>query len=214
MPTAVRRTRKDPRREATRAALIEKAETMFADAGIDGVSLRQIGTAIGSANTNVVAYHFGGKEALIEAIFKHRLPALEARRVELLTVAEHAGRGRDLPTLMRTLWLPLFEQVNDEGRHSYAGFLGAISRSNWDLTRAVFDDSFPVSVDIGRRIAAAMPKSADRFFNARMQIAAAMIITVLQRIDQLHKQGGHERPDTLFADALSMATAAVAAPAE
>ncbi len=52
---ATRRTRNDPRRAATRAAITETAETLFAEHGIDGVSLRQIGTAVGSANTSGVA---------------------------------------------------------------------------------------------------------------------------------------------------------------
>ena len=63
-PLAARR--RDPRREATARALIEAAESLFGQAGVDGVSTRQIGAAIGSANTNVVAYHFGAKDALIE----------------------------------------------------------------------------------------------------------------------------------------------------
>ena len=37
------RTRKDPRKAATRAAIIEAAEPLFAESGIDAVSLRQIG---------------------------------------------------------------------------------------------------------------------------------------------------------------------------
>ena len=59
------RRRIDPRREATRVALIEAAESLIAEAGVEGTSTRQIGAAIGSHNTNVVAYHFGSKEALL-----------------------------------------------------------------------------------------------------------------------------------------------------
>ena len=83
--------RPDPRGEATRIALIEAAESLFADSGVEGVSTRQIGAAIGSSNTNVVAYHFGGKEALIREVYRHRLPQIDRRRGELLKEAERAG---------------------------------------------------------------------------------------------------------------------------
>jgi AcrR family transcriptional regulator len=83
-----KRTRLDPRREATQTALIEAAEMMFAGAGVDGISTRQIGAAIGSLNTNVVAYHFGSKHALIDAIFRHRLSAIDRRRAALLIEAD------------------------------------------------------------------------------------------------------------------------------
>src|SRR5262245_52289342 len=61
-----KRNRNDPRHDATRNALLDTAEAMFAESGISAVSLRQIGIAIGSANANVVGYYFGDKEALIE----------------------------------------------------------------------------------------------------------------------------------------------------
>ena len=77
------RRRSDSRREVTTLAIIEAAESLFAQQGVDAVSLRQIGSAIGARNTAVVLYHFGDKEALIEAILGHRLPSFERRRAEL-----------------------------------------------------------------------------------------------------------------------------------
>jgi hypothetical protein len=45
----------------TRRRIIDVAERLFADRGIDGVPLKQIATAAGQANVNAIQYHFGSK---------------------------------------------------------------------------------------------------------------------------------------------------------
>jgi AcrR family transcriptional regulator len=69
---------------STKEQILLVAERMIADRGVDGVSMRQIGTAVGSGNNSVVLYHFGSKENLVKAIFEHRLPRLRERRAALI----------------------------------------------------------------------------------------------------------------------------------
>ncbi len=71
----------------TRDTLIATAERLFAERGIDAVSLREIAAAAGSHNTGAAQYHFGNKDRLLEAIFGHRATMLNARRAELLAQA-------------------------------------------------------------------------------------------------------------------------------
>jgi AcrR family transcriptional regulator len=84
-----------PRRDATYIALIEAAERLFGRSGVDGVTTREIQEAAGSANKNVISYYFGGKEALVDAIYRYRMPAMEARRAELLDTLDRSGAGED-----------------------------------------------------------------------------------------------------------------------
>jgi AcrR family transcriptional regulator len=60
--------------------LVVAAERLFALHGIDGVSLRQISAEAGSANNSAVHYHFGSKQGLVSAIFRHRLPQIVSER--------------------------------------------------------------------------------------------------------------------------------------
>ena len=120
------RTRRDPRREQTRRALIAAAEALFGDHGIEHVTVRQIAAAIGSANNNVVSYHFGGKDALIEAIFDWRLPELDRQRAAFLERALAAGRADELSTLPQATRRPSFEPIDDAGRRGLAPFLRAV----------------------------------------------------------------------------------------
>jgi AcrR family transcriptional regulator len=201
MPQRTARTRRDPRREATRIALIEKAEALIARYGIEGVSTRQIGAAIGSANNNVVAYHFGGKEELITAIYHHRLPAIEARRAQLL---EAAGPDADLRALLRAAWLPLYEQVDDEGKHSYVAFLAGLARSGWAWTRYALHD-YPVIEQVVERMRLQVPERLHPRFRDRLIVTAAMISNSLAVTDD------SSDCDALFEDMITMAVAALLA---
>jgi AcrR family transcriptional regulator len=206
--TAQPRKRNDPRREMTRIALIEAAESLFAEAGVDAVSTRQIGAAIGSANTNVVAYHFGGKEELILAVYRHRLPTIDRRRGELLDEADAAGKGGDLAMLIRAFALPLFEQVDGAGRHSYARFIQGIERSGRGALRAGVVQEFPQTERLNQRIADLLALGSGARFNRRMRLAASLLVAALQLIDQEAAAG--DPTAEMFDEAIAMAVAAMA----
>jgi AcrR family transcriptional regulator len=207
-----KRRRHDPRRESTRVALIEAAESLIAEHGAEAVSTRQIGAAIGALNTNVVAYHFGGKDALIEAVYRHRLPEIDRRRSELLAEAERRGEGESLRALIGVLALPWFEQVDPEGRHSFAGFIAAVERGGLIALRGGIVDEFPESSRVTRRIASSLPSTAGGQFGSRLRLATAMILSALQMIDR-EAPGDPARRRELFEDCLDMAAGALAAPA-
>jgi|JI10StandDraft_1071094.scaffolds.fasta_scaffold587784_2 AcrR family transcriptional regulator len=204
------RSRNDPRRAATRMALIEKAELLFAQYGVEGVSTRQIGAAIGSSNTNVVAYHFGSKDALIVEVIRHRVPGLEARRAELLAAARRASANPPLGALIDAMLRPFFEQTDEHGRHTYVAFLSGLSRSGrWDI-RTSLDSDYPVTRTLMEMIEAAIPAGARAFAGERIFIGLSMAFAALQAIDQA------QRPATeaaaIFADALAMIEIALTAP--
>src|SRR5690242_8727288 len=58
--------------ETTRDRILDLAEDMFAESGIDKVSLRAV-TAAAGVNVSAIHYHFGSKDELLRAIFIRRL---------------------------------------------------------------------------------------------------------------------------------------------
>ncbi|MEO8809800.1 MAG: TetR/AcrR family transcriptional regulator [Rhodanobacter sp.] len=68
---------------STRGRILRAAETLFAQRGFDGASLRQL-TAAAGVNLAAVNYHFGSKEKLVEEVFRRRLDALNANRLAAL----------------------------------------------------------------------------------------------------------------------------------
>lgn len=62
--------------EATRAALVKAAVSVFSEHGYDGGSVRLI-TERAQANQAAINYHFGGKEGLYRAVLEAAADALE-----------------------------------------------------------------------------------------------------------------------------------------
>jgi AcrR family transcriptional regulator len=117
----------------TREALIGAGERLFAERGLHGVSLREIGVAAGQRNNNVTQYHFGSKERLVVAIFEHRSAAVNERRLQLLARSE-APSGTDIRTLVEAFFLPLAEQI--EQGNSYVRFLARLrTDGQYDILR-------------------------------------------------------------------------------
>ncbi|MBF7014734.1 helix-turn-helix domain-containing protein [Novosphingobium resinovorum] len=108
---------------ATRIKIIEAAEKLFADRGIDGVALREIAAAAGQGNNTAVQYHFGTKEALVYAIFDYRIEMFEPLRAAMLDRAEEAGLLGDARTLLEIMCLPHLTISDENGRHPYSAFL-------------------------------------------------------------------------------------------
>ena len=96
----------DPEREAaTKAAIFNAAERLFALHGFQNVSVRDI-TAEAAVNLASVNYHFGSKDALLFEIFRRRTGELNRERARMLHVAADRHGGK--PTV-RDILAALFE---------------------------------------------------------------------------------------------------------
>jgi AcrR family transcriptional regulator len=116
------------RKRDTRAQLILAAERLFAERGIDGVSLREINLAANQRNTSAAHYYFGSKEALIDAIFEFRRAEIGRRRDALLERMEADGHA-DPRMLAEALIVPIASdprQGPSEGGRYYLEFVAHV----------------------------------------------------------------------------------------
>jgi AcrR family transcriptional regulator len=97
--------------------MILVAEALFAEGGINGVSMREIASKAGQGNHFAVQYHFGSREGLVEAIFDYRMEQMEPMRERMLAVAKEKGRLNDARTLLDMVYLPQLELLGGEGHH-------------------------------------------------------------------------------------------------
>ena len=82
----------------TRTRILDAAEELFMLHGFEATSMRQL-TGKAGVNLAAVNYHFGSKDALIEAVFRRRLDQMNTARIAELDRLEReaAGRGPNEP---------------------------------------------------------------------------------------------------------------------
>jgi AcrR family transcriptional regulator len=107
--------------DSTYQRLLSAAERLFAERGVDAVSLRAIMAAAGT-NVASVHYHFGSKERLIEALLDKYLNQLEKRRFALLDIAEEA---ETLRAIAEAIVVPLAE-IGENGGTAWLSTLGKL----------------------------------------------------------------------------------------
>jgi AcrR family transcriptional regulator len=96
----------------TRARLIRAAERLFADRGIDAVSLREINRAAGAKNAMAVQYHLEDRAGVVKAILDKHTPDVEARRHAMLDQYEAENRP-EIRFLAAALVRPLAAKLSD-----------------------------------------------------------------------------------------------------
>ena len=79
----------------TRTRILDAAEELFMLHGFEGTSMRLL-TSKAGVNLAAVNYHFGSKDALIEALFRRRLDPMNAARIAELARLEEEANGRPL----------------------------------------------------------------------------------------------------------------------
>ena len=98
----------------TRERVLDVAEQLFAERGIDGVSVRDI-TSAAQANLGAINYHFSTKENLIVAVLERRIAPVNAQRMRGLDAAQKAAPNGvpRLETVLEVLFRPEVEQAMD-----------------------------------------------------------------------------------------------------
>ncbi|MCZ6831653.1 MAG: TetR family transcriptional regulator [Gammaproteobacteria bacterium] len=130
------RTTRSAGSEQTRQLLVSTATRLFAEHGLDGVSLAEINRAAGQRNATALHYHFGGKEGLVQAIFHKHTERVSRLRETML---EQLPETADIANLVPVLIVPLAQQVLDEdGGIHYLLFLAQLM-NNPGLPRGEMD---------------------------------------------------------------------------
>ncbi|WP_116364483.1 TetR/AcrR family transcriptional regulator [Parahaliea mediterranea] len=111
-PTAGTQPRQGSRSAATRARLVAVAERLFAERGVQGVSLSEINRASKQRNSNACQYHFGSKEGLLQAIVDKHVPGIASRRNRLLDALEQE-QALSLEAVVRAWVEPVAAKLED-----------------------------------------------------------------------------------------------------
>jgi AcrR family transcriptional regulator len=121
--------------------LVRAAERLFAERGIDAVSLREINRVAGAKNASALQYHFGDRNGLLRAVLAKHQGAVEDRRHAMLDAYEATGHA-DLRALAGALVRPLAAKLADpDGGPAYLQIVAdLVNRPRPIIDPADFDD--------------------------------------------------------------------------
>lgn len=205
-----------PRVDA-RIAILNSAESNFAEFGFGGASLRAIAREAG-VNQAMVAYYFGSKEGLFQEVIRRRADTINQRRAALLEALQARGQP-SLEEIMDAFVRPAMELARDRARggYSYVKLIAVLVGSTDELSLRVVHNCFDW---IARRyidaIKLAVPglseSAATRGY--LLAISVAMTSSVMEkRATRLSLDQSYDQADTaeLVRNATAYATAGIRA---
>jgi AcrR family transcriptional regulator len=151
-PRARSRTLSTPER------ILQSAEKLFSERGVDGVSLREI-TSDSGVNSAALHYHFGSKIAVLERIFELRAQPIAARRIQLLSELTYNRQGRPaVEDVLRAFLRPALESQTMPDGDSFRLLRARLAFEREEVRRRVLDKAFNASSQMAlRELAKALP---------------------------------------------------------
>lgn len=201
--------------DETRIRIMETAERLFGELGIEATPLRTISTQAEQRNTNSVQYHFGDRLGLLRAIFDYREAQLDRLRKLLLEQGQTQDKLDDLRWLLRVCFEPNFRHYTRDNGIAYIK-LHATYVSNVrprGVPHPVDDDS-PSTAYFRQAIALLRTKLSfltRQQFDMRLSSVGAMFLSALIQYDASppEQRVAH---DLLFSEVLDMMVAAISVP--
>jgi AcrR family transcriptional regulator len=147
------RTAPDPR--ATRTRILDAAERLFSERGIDAVSVRAILEAAG-VNVALAHYYFGCREGLITELLRTRVGPLLEEQLRRIDEADARGDASSLEDVLRAYFGPATRWMAE--RHPSARLFGQLHASPSPELRALGEAVVrPVLVRLGAALAPRLP---------------------------------------------------------
>ena len=178
----------------TRKQLIKIAERLFAEQGIEGVSIRAINAAAkqGAASTH---YHFGSKDKIVEAVVLDLgIPVTDAieERVHVLAAREQPPTATELVELIAIPYLHLLQTQRVRGRR-WVKVIAQLALANDPLLAQM---TVGVSAHITEQVRRAFPDVDEERLQMRWDVASRTLIQMLSQVDQWAGHPGSD-PDAL-----------------
>ena len=153
---------------------------LFAERGIDGVTVRQIAEAAGQKNHAALTYYFGSKEALIRELIVDGARAIDERRNAALDGSVAAGGPRSVVEVMEILVETSVDPDPPPWGECYNRFIVGLQLSNralfMDALAGRWNSGYQRCLDEVRRL---MPQAPSDLLNQRLVFMGGAINGIL-----------------------------------
>ena len=208
-----------PRGAAIRDKLLDVAERLFAERGIDAVSLNSIARGARQLNASVMQYHFGSKGGVIEAILDRRMAEINRRRDARVARIDPSERREALRRVAEAMVLPFAEHLSDEGGSRYLRFVAQVTfnadRSVFEMVRGRHDSAVRRIAELVQEVRSDLPPEVVRH---RLALATNLVLFGIGEREKLRMAGRRSgvarlATDAFLADLQSTIVALLDAPA-
>lgn len=187
-----------PRGDDTRERIKFAAKKLFAQRGIENVTVRDIVDAAGQKNGGSLHYYFGTKEALIRELITDGSRLMNDDRARRLDVLEAAGGPLALRDVVRVVVDPVltFEPVDEFG----VAFAARMTMEHYDLVLESMDagrhdSSYRRCINHAQRLLPDMPR---KLLDQRIKLMTLYILAAFSSREGATAGDGPWR--TLWAD--------------
>ena len=128
---------------STRQRILDAAESLFAEKGASGTSLRSI-TSRAGVNLAGVHYHFGSKDALLDAVLERLSRPMNEERLTDLARLESSGTQPAIEEILRAFLVPGSRNVEalTERRDPLAKLRARLEAEPPEMVEAIFRRHF------------------------------------------------------------------------
>lgn len=187
----------------TKMGLLLAAERLFATQGIAATTIRQINAEAGQKNSSAIHYHFGSRDAILDAIVALRVTPANNRRAVLLAEAREAAGGGPLSveTIIDMLMRPGLDRLlNTEGPHFAQRFTLQL-RMNLDTWRRYEREHMAWTLDdLQRELRRARPYVPAQVLRGRFRSAINYSMFTMSEIEfaESHLGDRYSRDEAMF----------------
>jgi len=197
--------------------LLTTAQRLFAERGIDGVSMREIAREAGQRNNSALHYHFGSKSALIVALLQSGMREVNELRNDYVDQLFASGRHTELRGLVEGIVWPMTSRLMTGRGTTFNRFL-AVAQVHPDVdlagsTREEEDRGFR---RIFEQLQRALPDMPEQLLRQRYLAAVSFVMFSLADYERMaSRRSRNQRTFDLqraIENLIDMVTGALSAP--
>ena len=176
---------------STKERILGAAETLFAQHGFAGTSLRQV-TSRADVNLAAVNYHFGSKENLINEVFRRRMDEMSQARLAALEAANSLTAAERLHGVLAAFIEPALALTLDrQGGSAFVRVLArAYAEKNERLRKFLSDNYGHVLREFSKALADCLPELGKEQLYWRLDFVAGALTYAMADFGSIRRPAG------------------------
>lgn len=174
-----------------RDRILDAAERLFSEWGIDGVSMREIAAEAG-VQLALINYYFGTKQELYRAVFRRRIEPISTRRLSSLqTVLDRKQPPAAIEDVLEALARPWVELRDKRGGQTYTRLIAREAADPREADRGIVKELLdPVARSFLQAMEQALPGRSKSEIHWAYHYFIGALLLILMNPERLRRLSG------------------------